>query len=623
VIGIKRRTETFDDSIVALRKEIVTIGNTLDADREIPRMHFARSDIEQLTIINFFPPFNKIKFPMNAGQVLLLDDINDMLANDLPVRDLLLKDRKFGGSTLLCALAWLMMRDYHLKGVIMGQNLKAANHLFRTVKLMCMTDPKRRSKPQTHNKRELIFPEGGEVWVGSADSPDATRSDTNQFVIGTEYAFWPRPETQMRDLYNTVLEEAGTFFVLESTANGMNDFQNRWVEAKTPPIDEDYGMVRWKNTFVGWPQVPELYSKQFKNLAKREKFLKKLSPAEQRLLGEGYSAEQLLWRRGRIKTAPGWTVKAKLESFYQEYPENDTEAFRHSGRPFFETRILNEMFDEAKADFTPIFTGEVDYDAEIEWGEIAADPKLLEKAVSEVSDGRLSVWAWPEPYVDYEIGADVSEGLEEESGKTDDSAFCVMRRDTGEYVATWRGKIHPEDLAYLMTAVGLMYNEAYNCTEENQHGFATLSVLEKDYPAHRIYRSKRGENINDQQQTERLGFKSNRLTKMPMLDRFARAIRERAVKLYDLQLLSELLGAVADKNGRVETGGKDLLIAAALTWEAHNQADDYQKAPRAKTINDEYREWRRDNALKSARTRSMYETKPVNHTWAIPRVTYG
>jgi len=68
--------------------------------------------------------------------------------------------------------------------------------------------------------------------VATAGSKNAGRSDTVQFLHGSEVAFWPNAQEIMAGLGQTVPLIAGSEVILESTANGLNNlFHQMWCKA--------------------------------------------------------------------------------------------------------------------------------------------------------------------------------------------------------------------------------------------------------------------------------------------------------------------------------------------------------------------------------------------------------
>jgi len=603
-------------------------------EQKARRIHFNQSDIEDLYI--FDRERKLVKFILNTTQTKILNETNDMLDNDIPVRLVIHKSRKHGTSTLMAAFVYLLIRDHHYKCTIVGHERRSAENLYKMIRLFWSKDPAADKKPEIRNKRELIFSEGGEVWVASADVDELERSQSCQVLIFTEYAFYPRPEKAMTAATDTVGDLPGTFIIIESTANGPdNDFHNRWKEAEAG-VDEHGNKIPWRGIFLSWWEN-NWNRKSFKNNDNiQERIRKHAHKDEIAMLDEGISPEAIHWRRRKILTYSGKTYEQKRLKFYQEHPSTPDEAFLNTGRKRFARRILHRWYDEAKAKYPPIFVGDItSFKGELRWHGFAEtyESMMAAEAVesevfgfistyfTETAEGDFKIWEWPERGIDYEIGADVALGVEMDDGSNDSSAFHVMRRDNGKFIMRYKSaEIKPEEYAELLSCIGFLYNEAYVCIETNSMGYTTTRDIQRIYPMHRLYFSTRGENVAYQEDTERCGFWSAEKTKRMMINRFDEAIREETIRIYDLETIGELIRAVIEKDGSIETNGRDLLSSAALTLESHAQAKDYQKKPVKSDGWEEYVKFRESQRTKAETFQAaiMGYGPATNYSWEIP-----
>jgi len=566
-------------------------------DRERHDIYFDIKEIEKLYIRDKHR--HLIRLILKPAQIKVLDKVNEMLLARVPVRMTMLKSRRIGMSTLYCAMTYLLMRDFGYKATIVGQDLPAAKTLYKMIRLFNLKDSKWTEKPDTRNQRELSFSNGGEVWAATADRDNMARSQTNQIVLATEFAFWPDPANQMTALLDTVIDTENTFFFIETTANGMKtEFHDRWSEAELGE-DEDGEPTMWQPHFTAWVDDREDNTTPFRNDKARLRLVETLDKEEKELQENSMvTLEMLNWRRRKIRSYPGADMDAKLDRFHQEHPTTPEEAFLGSGSPVLSQKVLAEWRRAAKAEedgsggIPHIYRGECNYLSSALWETIADGGKqaeeTIEKGFIEDNHGNLKIWEWPVAYVDYEMGCDVAEGIETIDGSTDDSAIALRRRDNGNYVLRYRGKIDPELFAELIAAIGFVYNEAYTVVESNNHGLTTLKFLAKIYPDHRTYKSERGENIAYQEDTDRLGFQTNKKTKVLLLDNFARAVRNKQMQVFDLDVIGELSKARYNKRGGVDSGGLDDFMATALAEWAHISTVDYQKKPSEKS---EYEQW--------------------------------
>ena len=477
----------------------------------------------------------------------------------------------------------------------MAQSSAAADNLMRMIRFNASYDIRAKGFPQFDNKTEFLYEDNSGALKASADEPDATRSATNQFVLATEHPSWKAPEEQMKGLLQTVPTYRNMFFVIESTGKSETQFQDIFYEgwnaerdrAHFTKEDEAFYARRWHSIFLSWRDSPDRYWKEIRG--NREKFIAGFNEEEKRLFEDGTPAEQLNWRRDKITTMPGFNYETKLRNFKQEFPATPEEAFSGLDADFFDHGAIKFHRDFIKENpnlARPAFVGEVLYDKTgIEWDKFGADygyfidTQLNEGAFKENRGyelglvkggmGRFQLWKYPNAFEDSVIGCDVAEGKMNKKKVGDDSAFYVRDME-GNYVAGWCGKIKPEDLASLLACIGFMYNTAYIQVENNGPGNTTLTYLRKIYPEHRLYKRMTGQNLDEDLPGDELGFQTNaQITKPLVMFRADYVLRNFKNKIYDPELLSELNGATREKNGTVDTTGKDRLMAYVMTeWAA-------------------------------------------------------
>jgi len=111
----------------------------------------------------------------------------------------------------------------------------------------------------------------------------------------------------------------------------------------------------------------------------------------------------------------------------------------------------------------------------------ASGPKL---ELVPARQGPLKVWEWPVPGTHYCVGVDSSQGVR----GGDYSVVKVLRSDTLEEVAMWKGYIDPRELGRKAAWIGWMYNTAFIVPEANKDGQSVIWELkEMAYP--NVYRT--------------------------------------------------------------------------------------------------------------------------------------
>ena len=157
------------------------------------------------------------------------------------------------------------------------------------------------------NAEELIFSaiDAGYL-IATATLDGAGRSATAQLLHGSECAYWPDLNLQLAALLQTVPDRDGTEILLESTAQGFNQFYELWRRAEA-------GETEWLPIFIPW----------FLDKGYRRKADDFEMDTEERQFAELHrlDAEQMAWRRAKINQL------GNPELFRQEYPSLPSEAF--------------------------------------------------------------------------------------------------------------------------------------------------------------------------------------------------------------------------------------------------------------------------------------------------------
>ena len=550
------------------------------------RIHIKESDLEELWIRKKDGTYCRMK--LKPAQKIILSDINGMLAAGIPPRLTIEKARRLGNSTLLCGIAYITMREYNYRWIIIGHQKTASIALFNIIKLMYKRD-RRKIASESNTKFELAFDEGGRVWVATAGKDEIGRADTNQGIIFTEYGLCPGDQASevMAAAGETVDLAPNTFIIIESTGKGFeSDFHRLCTECEAG-VDEEGNPAQYQFRFLGWGQDPE-YTCEIATEVERHELRESLDADELELLNMGYSLNQLKWRRKKITSMRGKDRDAKIKKFKQEYPSTWQEAFLGKTGAIFDQNVLVDWKNEA--DVKPsIFRGSVDPLAKVIWA--AFNEKILAETMSgafhQDSHEYMEIREWPEQYVDYCMGVDVSEGLGNEEIKHDESAILIARCDTGDVVCVWKKKVKPYVLAEYMYALGLFYNEAFICQEINNMGHEAMRELVKlKYPEHRIYHKRTGSNIAHEDLVEQLGFATQGQSKKDLFAKAIKYISNRKIKILHRDTIAELSNIKDEKgDGKPKTNGKDLLMAALLLIEALDTAFPY-KAPLKPKLDD-------------------------------------
>lgn len=180
-------------------------------------------------------------------------------------------------------------------------------------------------------------------------------------------------------------------------------------------------------------------------------------------------------------------------------------------------------------------------------------------------DRGLRIYRPPEPERSYVVGVDVAEGV---TGG-DYSVAIILDRKTGEEVAFFRGHIAPDKLAERLNEWGRLYNNALMVVEINNHGLTTVTCLKQLIYPSMYFRPSKFE-VMGSPYSEKLGWKTTKMTRPLLIDDFAQAIRDGDLVFHSKELLDELTVFVYNKNNDMcaqEGFHDDCVLAAGIGFQ--------------------------------------------------------
>ena len=403
---------------------------------------------------------------LNPPQRRLYSVIREQWRQGKPIRIIILKARQMGFSTLTEAIIfWMAVTACYVECMIVAHTEEATNNLFRMSKRYyeLLPDP---VKPmmQASNARELVFDKparskspakglGSRIRCATAGGEGIGRSYTLKAVHASEFAFWPGDKREtLTGLVQAVPDLPGTLIVIESTANGFDEFKNMWdraVEAQKAGLD---GYIP---VFFAWYEMPGYRRKP------RAGFVR--TPEEQELADTyGLDDEQLAWRRWCIAENCG----GDIDLFRQEYPASPDEAFIATGRCVFDkpSLVLRRKQVEGENWERGKFRMEYGIDGGIVSWEWVAEAR-----------GAIRIRKKPETGVPYVLGADTA------GTGSDFFAAHVLDNRTGEQVAVLHQQLDEREFAKQVFCLGMYYNEALVGIEMNYSTYPQLKLEELGY----------------------------------------------------------------------------------------------------------------------------------------------
>ena len=290
-----------------------------------------------------------IDLKINKPQMKLYNALAEQYRQGKPQRAIVLKARQLGFSTLTEAMIFKKtVTAFNIKSGIITHEASATDNLFNMSKRYLDNLPDE-LKPQIKksNAKELVFDNDngtglkGIIKCMTAGNTTVGRSDTFQNLHVSEYAFWGgKKKETLIGLLQTVPDTLNTMVVIESTANGYDDFKDMWDEAVA-------GESEFVPVFCAWWELDQ-YRKQYDGFELTEEEIK---------LKELYKLdnEQLAWRRWCIHN----NCRGDVNLFKQEYPSCPEEAFLSSGNCVFDKEKIIERLQKVQE---PIKRGSFLYD---------------------------------------------------------------------------------------------------------------------------------------------------------------------------------------------------------------------------------------------------------------------
>ena len=522
--------------------------------------------------ISEFGTKQMIPFKMNSIQKILHSVAEKQLKEDGHVRIIVLKARRAGISTYIQARMFKYgATNFNKRCHITTHSKDTTQEMFNMARAFAEFYPK-------HIKPEMYYSGKSELWWGKKEGGGLNSSYSLSTVEGSEVrgaaidmlhcsevASWGKSARDYASgLMNCVVQGHNTEIFLESTAQGVGNFYYKeyWRA--------DQGHSAFKTVFFPWYMMDE-YSMDFANENEKKKFMDSLGgedryggKEEVDLLGRTttyetldgeltftVTPEQLKWRRYMIDG----NCQGDIHIFHQEYPSYAREAFVASGRSAFDSHCLSQMYFEAEEYRT------------FNLGKRFAVPvnEFKERDIFNTkryyldpnAQGEFQVWNPPQEGKQYRIGVDVSEGILVD-GNSDSSVITVMDCENYEEAATWCGKIDPDLLAWVCTAIGRWYKGALLCVENNNHGLVTLKFLQSVHQYDNLYVEKALDE-RGQRQKKKLGFSTNIKTRPLILDHLRQIIRERVLVIHSKETIDELQTFVVHANGKeaAQSGSHD------------------------------------------------------------------
>lgn len=494
---------------------------------------------------------NEVKLlQLNQPQQMLYDVLRKQAEEGKPKRVIILKARQQGMTTIT---AGLIFEDTatkpNISSAIVAHDAESTNKIFGMYKKFYDNlVPELQPSVKYSNAKELVFGElNSSIRCMTAGSDGIGRGSTITNLHISEYAFWGGNKVDvMTGLLQAVPNNENTTVIIESTANGYDDFKSRWDAAVNGESD-------FYPLFIAWYQLDE-YRMPYTNfeLTQEEKELKDKFNLDN---------EQITWRRWCIANNCG----GDIDVFRQEYPSTPEEAFISTGESYFNKELVVNQIERVRR-LKPLKVGFFTYKKKIHEN---GEKDLTETRFIEDTQGFIRIYKQPEENVPYVIGADTAgEGSDKYTAQ-------VINNITGEQVAVLeKQKIDEDEFAEQIVSLARHYNNALLSVEVNFNGYVSKMIELMNYDKQYIRESY--DNSMELKYQKKYGFKTTSITRPQILAELKTIFRENPSLIVDHNTLQEMLVFIVNDKGRAEAMiGKhdDLVMALAIAYGTRYQQE--------------------------------------------------
>jgi hypothetical protein len=532
-----------------------------------------------------------VPFELRPAQARLWETLRDQRARGEPMRAVILKARKLGFSTFAQGLLLqrTTLQPLH-RSIIVAHNQTTAGAIVEMAELMYrhlpdLHDEELTLKPPIANRRRLkeirfgspdrftrfnerSFGAGhSTLLIDTAASFEAGRGHTFQSVHGSEVGFWPDLRRKLTALLNAIDNtDPDTLVLLESTANGHNEFKALWDQAQE---GSDFAAF-----FASWHE-DERYRRP---LTKREleQFEIRDDVEDDLVRRYGVEATQLAWRRWAIENLCG----ADENVFRQEYPSFPEEAFLASGQTVFGGVLIQKTIRSAAAEPEPTMTS---------LSPASTTPRKTRRGQVDVPTavkvtegvGPWEIWTPPAADGQYVIACDPASGEDVEDG----AAFAVQvidhhtRLQVAQLEVNWEPDLVATELMLACLHYGLHRRPWLAIERTGGYGLALIDTLYHEYGYRQMYTRRRADNATGSY-ADRLGWDTTRLTKGLLHEEAMQLLREGTHGIRSLRLARQMETYVRRGTGRtgpIPGARSDLLLAWMIA-----QTVASEKAPKVK-----------------------------------------
>jgi hypothetical protein len=409
----------------------------------------------------------EVPFALNSAQRKVSEIKKAAHKIGKPVRLAFLKWRRAGISAFESAdgLAYCWANDNARVGVIAHLE-ERSKELLHNYKTYASSMPEWLQLETTKdNISGLRYAHNSQVLIATAENPIKVRGDGLHRVKGSEWPHWYNLfDKVMKELCPVVPPEPGSEICLEGTGSlAGSEPHDFWMELKA-------GQNEFTGHFLNWLEDEDSVI-QVKSQYEYTQILSQMRDLEPRLVEKNkhykLTPEQILqsWNFYFYQS------KCDFDYFCREFPYREEEAWSSGGASYFGAYEIGKakpvhpmaMFVFDEHNLNTVF--QID--------ELRKVDKLDHYNVLP----NLKIWALPQKGRMYIIGSDGSQG----TTYGDFTAGYIIDAHTREDMASFHGRLRPDENAHIQVALARIYNNAICAPETNPAGGGaeTMNVMQR------------------------------------------------------------------------------------------------------------------------------------------------
>lgn len=490
----------------------------------------------------FIQNFLKITDKNGEKVDFILNPMQRHFINNLHKYNIILKARQGGMSVAICGLAiYYSVTIPNSNCMLLSMNDDSTRAVFNKLKAIYNSLPDViRPKLERNNRAELALENGSVISCSTMGYADKSRGNTLKLCHISEFGFVKSDIAKKQLLAIEQAVQANGNLIIESTANGLNEFCQIYNKAKAKDSSYTSFFYNYIDTSCMFKEDYAEYKEIFKEINGHYFSKEDLTEEEKELFKlKGMTLDMLCWRRLKIQNS-------SEQEFQQEFPLTDSEAFITSGNSVFDNERITNVLRVLQ----------LNKDKFIKKSEFKDLPSILLKYYGK----SFFIYKDVKPNERYYIGVDCSEGV----GK-DSSTAIVLNKDGQEVAMFKNNKIKAFEYAEFINELGRYFNKAFLVVEKASSGHSVIMRLRNEFKYMNMSKYKSYDEF--QKVIYTVGFDTNLKTKGIIVNDLIEMFYKGQIALHSEGILEEMKVFESKDNGgfgAMSSWHDDLIMALCL-----------------------------------------------------------